>query len=227
MDSRIARGMSRRILLIMCAVIALIALIVTACVVTYFSRTHATQDQEITELHDQIKRKREEKNSQVDDDVSDVFGFSPERMRTDTPRIRAFISRALTWDSGASYQTARRELLQTHDLETSQFFTGFMPEAKKVTNINNERVFAIDNDGLNSAVGSEMDITVTRVQATRYTYTVVVNRTLTSDYVEKNDSQTADVTVNRRAVITVTTDTERTIVDATGYSATNDTVTSN
>lgn len=195
------------------AVVLVTAMVVLAVVVQLGgSRDVADQEQQIEDLKSKLAQARTLQEKAHDEMVWDALGVEPSRVRADTRVVRALARTALTWDSGDRYARSRESIQRRYDLRAdSQFMTTLLPPPAVNRDAHGESYDAIDAIGANSSLNS-LDVDVTGVVGTAYSYVADAVVTITSDSV-------MDGATERGVLIEITIDSSGQVTEASGYIA--------
>ncbi|MEV0443616.1 hypothetical protein AB0I84_23660 [Streptomyces spectabilis] len=219
------RGFFRRNLSALVAA-AVLTVVATSAGATWSSQHAALAEQEaqINDVEEQLAGIQKKNAEQVHADVMAALGVSQNRLSTDGERIKSLLSMAFTWDSGRSYEAARKSLKSRFGLtENETFLKSFMPPSRFNEDSQGRRYYYIDTVGLNSALGEEPDIEVVDAKAGVYTYAILADVEVTSDAVSQNKASKASVTAHRRALLFATVDAQGEVSDLSGVPASSET----
>lgn len=206
-------------------VLAVAAILATASVVTGMTwgsqqAVLDAQGQRIGGLEGQLKSAELAKSEQVEQNVLEALGVSQGRIDKDRPVIDRLVRTAFTWDSGQSYESARADLKERHNLSEDQpFLQQFMPPSRFNEDDLGKRYYYIDTQGMNSSVALDPDIEVVKVNADQYTYAVMVDVSITSDAVIRNNANPGSVSTQRRMLLFLAVDAEGTVSNLSGVPA--------
>ena len=145
-------------------------------------------------------------------------GANAARVAADTKTIGELATRALTWNSDATYRKARESTMRMYALAAdSQFVTAFLPTAPVNRDSQGNEYPFIDAAGLNSQVG-DVTVKLLSVDAVKYSYMALVD-------VQAKSSDGIGTAVNV-ATVFVTIDSDGTITKLTGFASTTPPLTS-
>ena len=183
-------------------------------------RALASQQQEIQSL-DAKRRQLEIANAErIERDSLSALGFSRARVTEDTQKLTQFAKTAFTWDSGKAYEDAREKLKSQYGLtEENPFLSEFLTPSRFNEAPSGERYYYLDSEGLNASVGDDIKVDVRKVSADEYSYAVTVDVNITSDAVNQNNANSAQVTAVQRMLLFVTIDGTGTLSNLSGASA--------
>jgi hypothetical protein len=214
-------GFARRNALVL-VVAVILATVVAVTVLTWGSQQGAlgSQGQRIGELEGQLRTAELAKSEQVAQNVLESLGVSQGRIDKDAPNIDRLVRTAFTWDSGQSYETARATLKERHNLSEDQpFLQQSMPPSRFNEDDSGRRYYYIDTQGMNSSVAVDPDIEVVKVNADQYTYAVLVEVSITSDAVTRNNANPGSVSTQRTMLLFLTVDAEGGVSNLSGVPA--------
>ena len=145
-------------------------------------------------------------------------GANAARVAADSKTIRELATRALTWNSDATYRKARESTMRVYALAAdSKFVTAFLPVAPVNRDSQGNEYPFIDAAGLNSQVG-DVTVKLLSVDAVKYSYMALVD-------VQAKSSDGIGTAVNV-ATVFVTIDSDGTITKLTGFASTTPPLTS-
>lgn len=214
-------GFMRRNALVL-AVAAILVAVVSVAGLTWGSQQGVlgAQGQRIGGLEGQLRNAELAKSEQVEQNVLESLGVNPGRIDNDAPIIDRLVRKAFSWDSGQSYEKAREDLKERHDLsENEPFLHQFMPPSRFNEDDSGKRYYYIDTQGINSAFAVEPDIEVVKVNADQYTYAVLVEVSITSDAVTRNNAIPGSVSTQRTMLLFITVDSEGRVSNLSGVPA--------
>lgn len=178
-----------------------------------------TQDQQ----HSEVAQKKEE-------NTLEALGVTSSRIERDSAVVNALLETAFSWDSGEDYDTARDSVAAHFSVpEDAAFFTEFMPPADFNKDSEGVRYYYIDAIGLNSSLGSGVDIEVVDVKATEYRYAVMADVDMSADATKTADSNGNAIppaSTTRRVLLYVSVDGQGKVSDLSGIPASGVTKTS-
>ncbi|MDP9904778.1 hypothetical protein [Arthrobacter bambusae] len=187
------------------------------------SQAVAAQTAHISQLQQDAASRQAQIEQAAARNASQALGVSDSRVQKDTAEIQQLLSTAFTWNSGDTYESARSTLKSRFDLtEEDAFMQSFMPPAQYNQDQAGKRYYYLDAVGLNSVLGSNVDIEVVEVSATNYRYAVMADTVVGSNGPAAIDAQSNPMpkpTATRRVLILVTTDTTGKLTQMTGFPA--------
>lgn len=187
------------------------------------AQTIASQTTQIAKLQQDVSSQEAQLAKATEQNATQALGVSDSRVKKDTAEIRQLLATAFTWDSGDSYETARETLKSRFDLtEDDAFLQSFMPPARFNQDNSGKRYYYLDATGLNSALGSNVDIEVVEVSATTYRYAVMADTEVGVDGPDQLDGQGNPLpksTATRRVLVLVTTDATGKLTHMIGFPA--------
>lgn len=187
------------------------------------SQAAATQTAQITQLQQDAAGRQAQLAQTTEQNAAQALGVSDSRVKKDTAEIQQLLSTAFTWDSGDSYETARETLKSRFDLtEEDAFLQSFMPAAQFNQDQSGKRYYFLDAIGLNSKLGSNVDVEVVEVSATNYRYGVMADTVVGANGSAAIDAQGNPMpkpTATRRVLIFVTTDATGKLTQMIGFPA--------
>jgi hypothetical protein len=143
--------------------------------------------------------------------VDGVLGTNAARVKSDTERIRQFMTTVATWKSGADYTAARDSVVRKYKLGNgSQFMKVYFPAPVSNTDSSGKTFYAVDAEGLNSNLNS-VDVKPLSVAGTAYRYMVLADISSQS-----NDGKAS---ANRTSVIYLTLDGEGVMTEVSGFAS--------
>ena len=176
------------------------------------AQTIASQTTQIAKLQQDVSSQEAQLAKATEQNATQALGVSDSRVKKDTAEIRQLLATAFTWDSGDSYETARETLKSRFDL----------PPARFNQDNSGKRYYYLDATGLNSALGSNVDIEVVEVSATTYRYAVMADTEVGVDGPDQLDGQGNPLpksTATRRVLVLVTTDATGKLTHMIGFPA--------
>ncbi|BAS11916.1 hypothetical protein AHiyo8_02190 [Arthrobacter sp. Hiyo8] len=191
------------------------------------SQAVAAQTAQITQLRQDAASRQAQIEQATAQNASRALGVSDSRVKKDTAEIQQLLSTAFTWNSGDTYETGRATLNSRFDLtEEDAFLQSFMPPAQFNQDQSGKRYYYLDAIGLNSKLGSNVDIEVVEVSATNYRYAVMADTVVGSNGPATIDAQGKPMpkpTATRRVLILVTTDVTGRLTQMIGFPASGET----
>jgi len=144
-------------------------------------------ERQVTEHSRQVLRNGQSGEALAAGAPSGALDAVQQRMDSDRSMIGELLHTTFTWDSHASYVSARKTLMSRYGLaENGSYLKAFLPPAPVATDSNGKQYPYIDAAKLNSSLG-EFKLTLTHVEGTNYTYLAMV----TVDAASGDDTATA------------------------------------
>lgn len=204
------------------AMAAILAVLVTVTGLTWVSESAQAQARQtrIEGLQGELEQAQRKNSERIETDVLTALGVSRSRLNRDAPILADLARTAFTWDSGESYEQARGRIKDRFKLtEKDAFLTDFMPPSRYSTDAQGKRYYYIDAQGMNSSLKGDPTIDLIKVVAGDYQYAVVVTVDVTSDAVQRNNSNKGQYSATRQALIFVTVDAQGQVSDVSGVPA--------
>lgn len=152
-----------------------------------------------------------------DEQIEAATGASQSRMEDDEVIITPLVSTMGTWDSGASYSDARAEIIEDLGLsEDDPFVQDFMPPAAVNIDSEGNKYYYLDTVGVASEVSGQR-IQLQKVEASVYTYTVLVDTAVSSEAVVSDTA--GDETVDSQMMLEISIDGDGNVTDIKGAAA--------
>lgn len=152
--------------------------------------------------------------------VSTALGVTPSRVLKDTATLTTLTDITLTWDSGATYTSARETLTRRFKVKADgEFLTGFMPPARFNTDRLGTRHDYIDTVGINSAVEADPKVKVVGVRGSNYSYAVIADVVFTSDAVRQGEKR---ISSTRTVLLEASVDADGQVTTLRGHMASGD-----
>lgn len=157
--------------------------------------TKATEQRETAEQT--LSQRQETVEVAQREQLRNAMGADPQRLDDDEAVIDSLARAAGTWDSGPSYAQARADLIERTGLsEDDRFFTDFMPPAASNVDGTGERTYYIDTMGISSQT-TDTQIGLDAVTADEYSYTVLMETTISSEAVDSSSPEGSDSSTGR------------------------------
>lgn len=197
--------------LILLVVVVLMAIGASLLLVSQNSALHRAQQDRQT-AQDELDSRSTAVETVQDEQIHTALGADPKRMDDDAVVIDRLAEQIGTWDSGASYEQARADLIDELGMsDDDPFFVQFMPPAASNVDGNGDRTYYLDVMGIDSSV-SDTTIGLESVMADKYRYTVVVDTDITSEAVDSSSSPDGsdstsglvllELTINSNGIVT-------------------------
>lgn len=200
---------ARNILVIICALMAVAAIISASISVETADENVAESKAELEQVRQEATELEQEADENTVAVVKEVSGVDLERKSADDKVASELMGLATSWSTGKEYNENRASIIRRFKLdEGSAFMKTFMPDQRCRTTTDGTEICMIDADGLSSDF-VKLTSSVIKVKGSNYTYFGVATIS--------TPSSDGSVSISTQNPVIYTVDGQGTITEITPY----------